>query len=74
MADYVEYSPDKSAPIAKSESQIENISTTYVPSGGGGGDRAEDESWGTLLWNFTQETTFHGIRYITGETRYQIRR
>ena len=36
----------------------------------------EEESapWGTLLKDFTQETTLHGIRYVTARTRFVLRR
>ena len=34
----------------------------------------DDKSWSTLIYNFTQDTTFHGVRYITAETPYISRR
>ena len=34
----------------------------------------EDKKWSTLVYNFTQDTTFHGVRYITAETPYISRR
>ena len=37
-----------------------------------GSDRVP--SWRTLLYDFTQDTTLHGIRYITADTWYNIRR
>ncbi len=37
---------------------------------------AEDHSapWSTLLKDFTQETTLHGLRYATAPTRFMLRR
>ena len=37
---------------------------------------SEEESppWGTLLKEFTQETTLHGIRYATADARFILRR
>ena len=34
----------------------------------------ESPPWGTLLKEFTQETTLHGIRYATAHTRFILRR
>ena len=35
---------------------------------------AKKDSWRYLLHKFTQETTFHGVRYITDETPFITRR
>ena len=32
------------------------------------------KSWSQLMVDFTQETTLHGIRYVTAESRYFISR
>jgi len=34
----------------------------------------ETTSWRRLLYNFSQNTTFHGVRYITADTQFVIRR
>ena len=31
-------------------------------------------SWRTLFYDFTQDTTLHGLRYVTLYSRYFIRR
>ena len=35
---------------------------------------AGKKGWKEILRDFTQETTLHGIRYITLETKYILRR
>ena len=34
----------------------------------------ETTSWRRLLYNFSQNTTFHGVRYVTADTQFVIRR
>ena len=36
--------------------------------------KPEDDTWCHLLYVFSQETTFHGVRYVGARTRYIIRR
>ncbi|CAH1793888.1 unnamed protein product, partial [Owenia fusiformis] len=35
---------------------------------------ADSETWGSLLYDFTQNTTFHGVRYIPQPTVFLVRR
>ena len=34
----------------------------------------DSRKWGRLVYDFTQETTMHGVRYITAATHYVLRR
>ena len=36
--------------------------------------KPEDDTWCHLLYIFSQETTFHGVRYVGARTRYILRR
>ncbi len=42
-----------------------------------GNDPELDEArvpWRTLTYNYTQDTTLHGMRYVTLATKYNLRR
>ena len=47
----------------------------------GVGDDSEDKKeeatltpWSKLVVDFTQDTTLHGIRFVTGESKFMTRR
>lgn len=33
-----------------------------------------NSSWKQLFFEFSQDTTFHGVKYITKPTKFQLRR
>ena len=37
-------------------------------------EKEEDRSWKKLLYYFSQETTLHGIRFVTGSSVFVLRR
>ena len=45
---------------------------------GDGGEEKKEEAtltpWSKLVVDFTQDTTLHGIRFVTGESKFMTRR
>ena len=37
-------------------------------------DEIMKKSWAALMVEFTQDTTLHGIRFVTGDSKFIIRR
>jgi len=54
---------------------LEEVGTPAAASAGpAAAARYDPLSWATLLWNYSQETTMHGLPYITRGARFVARR